>query len=130
MYGRTDVEGVEGAVGLMIGVSMKRRSIIVIGVVASAVAGGVPHLLAQSGGHAVSGQVIDAVTHDVVEGVRVVVKGTDLRGNSAADGAFYIENVPGQKVALEMSRAGYKSREIDITISSVPTRWTVALWKK
>lgn len=77
-----------------------------------------------------SGQVVDAGSHEVLDGVRVTVRGTDLRGRTANDGSFNIENVQGEKIALEMSRAGYKSREIEIIVGSSPTKWTVALWKK
>jgi hypothetical protein len=74
--------------------------------------------------------VVDAVTHTVLDAVRVTVKGTGLSGRTGDDGSFSIDKVPGEKVALFMSRAGYKSREIDILVGPTPMKWTVALWKR
>ena len=87
---------------------------------------------ALAGGNArpVAGEVVDAVSHDVIEGVRVTVKGTSLTGRTADDGSFYFEEVPGNKISLVMSHAGYKDREVVILVGTSPARWTIALWKQ
>lgn len=108
----------------------QNRMWIVAGLVASAATVAAAKNTPVSGeGNAVSGQVVDASTHSVLDGVRVSVKGTGLNGKTAEDGTFFFENVPGTEVSLQMSRAGYNSREIDIMVSATPTKWTVALWK-
>jgi hypothetical protein len=79
-------------------------------------------------GGALSGQVVDAVTHDVLDSVRVQVKGSDLRASTSTDGSFFLDKILGDKIALLISRAGYKSREVDVFVTKTPVRWTVALW--
>ena len=108
---------------------VKIRLFAVICVAGLTAAFGARAMAPEREGRVVSGQVVDAGSHEVLDGVRVVVKGTGLSGRTSEDGTFSIEKVPGEKVALEMSRAGYKSREVDILVTATPTKWTVALWK-
>lgn len=84
---------------------------------------------AQREGNSVAGRVVDAGTHNVLDAVRVTVKGTDLRGRTDSDGSFHIDKVRDEKVVLVMSRSGYKSREVEVLVTGAPAQWTVALWK-
>ncbi len=75
-----------------------------------------------------TGQVVDAVTHDVLDSVQVKVKGSDVRANSSSDGSFALDKLVGNKVALVISRPGYKTREVSVFVTTPPLKWTVALW--
>ena len=79
-------------------------------------------------GGALSGQVVDAVTHEVLDSVQVRVKGSNLRANSASDGSFFLDEILGDKVSLLISRRGYQSREVSVVVTKAPVKWTVALW--
>ncbi len=84
-------------------------------------------------GGALSGQVVDAVTHGVLDSVQVKVKGSDLRANTSSDGSFALDKLVGNKlvgnkVALVITRAGYKTREVSVFVTTPPLKWTVALW--
>ena len=83
---------------------------------------------AQQKGVALSGQVIDAVTREVLDSVQVKVKGSELHATTGDDGSFSLDRAPGGKVALLISRKGYRSREVDVLAGAPELKWTVALW--
>jgi hypothetical protein len=108
-----------------------KRFLVGAGIALSAVMLAARTTMAGGGeGNVVAGQVVDAVSHTVLDGVRVTVKGTGLSGRTGDDGSFFIDKVPGEQVALVMSRADYKSREVDILVGPTPLKWTVALWRR
>jgi len=75
-----------------------------------------------------TGNVVDAGSGVPLSAALVAVKGTSLRQSTDADGFFLIERVPLGGVVLEVSRPGYKSRELSVSVApGDPTRWTIAL---
>ena len=79
-------------------------------------------------GGPLTGQVVDAVTHEVLDSVHVQVKGSGVRASTSSDGSFALDKVLGDKVSLVISRAGYKSREVSVFVTKSAAKWTVALW--
>ena len=76
------------------------------------------------------GKVIDGTTGMPVNAASVTVKGTALRGSSDGNGVFFIDNVPLGAAVIEVSRVGYKSREISVAVTADDqTQWTIALAK-
>jgi hypothetical protein len=105
-------------------------AVMTAGIIAAAIAGSAIDAAAAPDreGGALSGQVVDAVTHAVLDSVHVRVKGSALNANTENDGSFFLDKVFGDKVALVISRAGYKSREVSVFVTKTPLKWTVALW--
>ena len=76
------------------------------------------------------GKVVDGTTGLPVNAASVAVKGTPLRGSSDGNGAFFIDNVPLGAAVIQVSRVGYKSREISVAVTADDaTQWTIALAK-
>lgn len=85
---------------------------------------------APAGGAELSGKVVDGATGDPLVAASVSVKGTPLRSSTDGAGSFVIDEVPIGSVVLSVSRIGYKSREITVTVTpDAPTQWTIALAK-
>ncbi|MCW9705285.1 SusC/RagA family TonB-linked outer membrane protein [Fodinibius salsisoli] len=61
----------------------------------------------------VSGNVYDSETNDVLAGVNILVKGTNIGTSSDASGNF-IENVPSSSDTLIFSYIGYETREVPL----------------
>src|SRR5437763_876734 len=75
--------------------------VFMIGIGAVAIGGTVAAGTPASGereGNSVSGQVVDATTHNVLDAVRVTVKGTGLSGRTAEDGSFFIDKIQAEQV--------------------------------
>lgn len=131
MYARAGSQVVEGGAA---GGRTMRRATSNWWAVAAVVSISLAAIAARAGaspdreGGALSGQVVDAITHEVLDSVHVKVKGSELRANTSDDGSFFLDKLLGDKVALIISRAGYKSREVDVFVGKAPAKWTVALW--
>ncbi len=80
---------------------------------------------AQNSSRTITGQVIDAATGEVLEGVTVSVKGTKNYSGSQPDGIFYIAVTSGDTI-LVFSFNGYESQEVPITRD---TEYNIALRK-
>ena len=77
---------------------------------------------------ALTGKVVDGSTGLPINAAIVTVKGTPLRQSTDGDGFFLIEKVPAGGVVIEVSRPGYKSRELSVSVTpGEPTTWTIAL---
>lgn len=77
-----------------------------------------------------SGKVVDASTGSPLNAASVSVKGTALRGSSDGNGIFFIDEVPVGSAVLEVSRVGYKTRELSVAVTADDaTQWTIALSK-
>jgi TonB-linked SusC/RagA family outer membrane protein len=73
----------------------------------------------------VTGTVTDAQTGDPVEAARVVVRGTPLGANTAANGTFTIGNVPTGAVTLAIRRIGYQPILVSLGVGLTSIRATL-----
>ncbi len=64
----------------------------------------------------IKGKVLEAGTRMPLEGVVVVVEGSELESYTDADGAFVLEDVPAGLVTLKIALPGFKGASLDLIL--------------
>ncbi|HEY6915829.1 MAG TPA: carboxypeptidase-like regulatory domain-containing protein, partial [Paludibacter sp.] len=83
--------------------------------------------LSQTGG-IISGKISDKQTDETLNDVNVFVKGTNVSTSTNEKGTFVLSNLSTTKIVLVISRVGYETIELPVTVSeNKPTVVNLAL---
>ena len=80
----------------------------------------VPGLGAQQGG-TVTGRVLDAQRGQPIPAVQVFISSLDLGGLTQQNGRYLLQNVPAGTHTLSVSRIGYRTTEVQVTVGGGQT---------